>query len=76
MRMKVTGIRSAGNCHTIVLEPDVADLSQRDADGITMVELHCGNEAGPKFAMGGKHEFYIGSAMAGSYDPDEGRYRN
>lgn len=65
MRMKVTGISTSGAAYHITLEPDVDDLGKRDADGVTMVEIHCGVEAAKQFGMGGKHEIYIGGSAYG-----------
>jgi hypothetical protein len=40
MRMRVTHLASGGNRHTITFEP----IERVDADGITLVDVHCGDE--------------------------------
>jgi|GEM_PF-5115475 len=61
MRMKVTDI-TTGAKHRITLQPDD---EHRDGDGITLVELHCGEAAAAQFTMGSIHEFYIGGSLYG-----------
>lgn len=59
MRMKVTGLGTVGCSHHITMEP--AD-EHRDADGITMVEILCGDTEAVRYAMGSFHEVYVGDS--------------
>jgi hypothetical protein len=65
MRMRVTHLASGGNRHTVTFEP----IEKRDADGITLVDVHCGDEIALQFRPNDICEVFISRSP---YNPGGG----